>query len=157
MSRIVDTHDLDWGALRDFQYIPESGLHVLFWPAFTVATDEHIVELSVLDVSADDAAVVIAMAALLSGENDVPPLPDELDRPYHSVSIFHGRRMRWQKWISVAAARALDDYFRNAELQREVLGTDALRWFESDQAREAREREAQVVAALWQEAGEVEA
>lgn len=162
MRRIVDLNEFNWLEQADFGYLPEQGLSVLVrpvWqpdPGHACSMPESTVYVMVVDVSVEDIAVIIAMASLMTLPEDVPA-EDLGEQVYHQVLEFAGRRMGWSRWVSVSGAWAISTYFEDEELQREVLGTEALRWFESDEVREAREREAAVVSAVWREMDEAEA
>ena len=157
MSRRIDLKDFHWTEKVHFEYLPPVGLHVLVVPVWRSPPGQSRpmpadgVEAVIVDVSAEDVAVVMALAGLMSGPDDVPPDADDFPGTYHSVTVFRGRRPGWYAWISRAAGEMIVAYFEDQELQAQVLGTVALRRFESREVREAREQEAEVVTAIWRD------
>lgn len=157
MSRRIDLQDLDWTHRMHFRYLPEEGLHILVTPVWLPQPGERRgmpkdgLEAIVVDVSAEDVAVVMAVAGLLSGPDAVPPDMDDFKGTFHSVSVFRGRSPGWHSWISRAACSVIIQYFEDQELQASTLGTVALRRFESAGVQEARDREKMVVEAVWRD------
>lgn len=158
MSRRIDVSILPWTEKLNFQHLPQQGLHVCVTPTWRprlgqgAQEHEEGIEAVVVDASAEDVAVVMALAGVMSGPDDVPAGADDFEGTYHSATVFRGRSPGWHAWISRAAARAIIRYFEDPELQAQVLGTIALRRFESEAVLEAREREAAVVEAVWRDA-----